>query len=167
MLAFVALAQGKTRVLDGRLLISIAVCLGAAWVGSSLFTRPALDPWYAHLAKPSWTPPNWLFAPVWTLLYLAMGIAAGLVWRSSGLTKRPLQLFALQLLLNVAWSALFFGMRAPGAAFAEILLLWFAILATLVAFARVRRASGWLLIPYWVWVGYAAALNFSIWRLNS
>ena len=149
-----------------RLILCIVVCLGAAWLGS-LWTTPALYPWYASLSKPSWTPPNWLFGPVWTILYVAMAIAAWLVWRKVGLTAVPMQLFLLQLLLNVAWSAVFFRLRSPGPAFAEIVMLWFAILATSVEFWRVVPAAGWLLLPYLIWVSYATALNFSIWRLNA
>jgi tryptophan-rich sensory protein len=96
-----------------------------------------------------------------------MAIAAWLVWRKVALTAAPMQLFLLQLLLNVAWSAVFFRLRSPGQAFAEIVILWFAILATLIGFWRVVPAAGWLLSPYLIWVCYAAALNFSIWRLNA
>ncbi|MHB8500615.1 MAG: TspO/MBR family protein [Candidatus Acidiferrales bacterium] len=149
-----------------RLILCILVCLGAAGIGS-LLTTPALSPWYASLRKPSWTPPNWLFGPVWTILFLAMAIAAWLVWRKVGLTAAPVQLFLLQLLLNVAWSALFFRLRSPGLAFAEIVTLWFAILATSIGFWRAVPAAGWLLFPYLIWVSYATALNFSIWRLNA
>src|SRR5271167_4932751 len=149
-----------------RLVLCIVVCLGAAGIGS-LLTAPALRPWYASLSKPSWTPPNWLFAPVWTILFVAMAIAAWLVWRKVGLTAVPMQLFLVQLLLNVAWSAVFFRLRSPGPAFAEIVMLWFAILATLIGFWNVAPAAGWLLLPYLIWVTYATALNFSIWRLNA
>jgi benzodiazapine receptor len=149
-----------------RLISCIAVCLGAAGLGS-LLTQPALRPWYAGLAKPWWTPPNWLFGPVWTILYLAMAVAAWLVWRRSSLTAFPMQLFLLQLLLNVAWSAIFFHFRAPGWAFIEIATLWCAILLTTIAFGRSAPLPGWLMIPYLMWVTYAAALNFAIWRLNS
>ena len=149
-----------------RLIVCIVVCLGAAGLGS-LLTTPALRPWYADLNKPRWTPPNWLFGPVWTVLFIAMAIAAWLVWRRVGLTAAPMQLFLLQLLFNVAWSALFFRLRSPGPAFAEIVLLWFAILATSIGFWGAVPAAGWLFLPYLIWVGYAAALNFSIWRLNS
>jgi len=149
-----------------RLIISILVCLGAAVLGS-LVTTPALRPWYAGLSKPRWTPPNWLFGPVWTILFVMMAVAAWLVWEKMGLKSAPMQLFLLQLLLNVAWSALFFGLRSPGLAFGEIVLLWLAILATSLGFWRAVPAAGWLLLPYLVWVGYAAALNFSIWRLNA
>jgi tryptophan-rich sensory protein len=149
-----------------RLIVCIAVCLGAAGLGS-LLTTPALRPWYAGLSKPHWTPPNWLFGPVWTILFFTMAIAAWLVWGRVGLTAAPMQLFLLQLLLNVAWSALFFRLRSPGLAFAEIVMLWFAILTTSIEFWRAVPAAGWLLLPYLVWVSYAAALNFSIWRLNA
>ena len=148
-----------------RLIVCIVVCLGAAGLGS-LLTTPALRSWYAGLSKPSWTPPNSLFGPVWTILFIAMAIAAWLVWRKVGLTAVPMQLFLLQLLLNVAWSVLFFRLRSPGLAFAEIVVLWCAILATSIEFWNVVQAAGWLLLPYWIWVSYAAALNLSIWRLN-
>jgi translocator protein len=149
-----------------RLVLCIIVCLGAAGLGS-LWTTPALRPWYASLSKPSWTPPNWLFGPVWTILYVAMAIAAWRVWQKVGLTAVPMQLFVLQLLLNVGWSAVFFRLRSPGLAFAEIVMLWLAILATSIGFWKVVPAAGWLLLPYLIWVSYATALNFSIWRLNA
>lgn len=149
-----------------RLTLCIAVCLGAGWLGS-LLTRPALMTWYEELSKPSWTPPNWLFAPVWTILYVTMGVAAWLVWRRSGLAGVSMRLFLLQLLLNVAWSAVFFWFRSPGWAFLEIVALWSAILFTAIAFGRAAPVAGWLMIPYLVWVSYAAALDFAIWRLNS
>jgi len=149
-----------------RLLVCIVVCLGAAGIGSFL-TTPSLHPWYEGLSKPRWNPPNWLFGPVWTILYLAMAIAAWLVWRKAGVTAAPMQLFLTQLVLNVAWSALFFRLRSPGLAFAEIVVLWFAVLATTIEFWRAVPAAGWLLLPYLIWVGYATALNFSIWRLNA
>jgi len=149
-----------------RLTLCIAVCLGAGWLGS-LLTRPALMAWYEGLSKPSWTPPNWLFAPVWTILYLAMGVAAWLVWQQSSLTAVPMQFFLLQLFLNVSWSAVFFRFRSSGWAFLEIAALWSAILLTVIAFLRTAPLAGWLMIPYLGWVSYAAALNFAIWRLNS
>ncbi|HEX3000102.1 MAG TPA: TspO/MBR family protein [Armatimonadota bacterium] len=151
----------------GVLALFIAICLGAGGLGS-LWTMPALSSWYASLEKPAWTPPGWLFGPVWTLLYISMGVAAWLVWRKCGLqgAALPLAVFAVQLLLNVAWTGIFFGMHLPGAAFAEIILLWIAILATLILFRHVSPAAGWLLLPYLLWVGFAAALNFSIWQLN-
>ena len=149
-----------------RLIICIAVCLGAAGLGS-IMTTPALRPWYASLRKPNWSPPNWLFAPVWTILYVSMAVAAWLVWRMVGLASLSMRVFLVQLLLNISWSAVFFKFRSPGPAFAEIVLLWLAILATFIEFWRVIPAAGWLLFPYLIWVAFAAALNFSIWQLNT
>jgi benzodiazapine receptor len=150
------------------LTLSVALCFAAAGLGS-LFTRPAIEGWYASLHKPSWTPPNWLFGPVWTALYLVMAIAVWLVWRRAGFSgaRLALALFATQLALNVAWTGIFFGLRAPGAAFAEIVFLWLFILATAIAFWPISRAAAWLMLPYLLWVAYAAGLNFSIWRLNA
>jgi len=148
--------------------LSAAICFAAAGVGS-LFTRPAIEGWYAALQKPSWTPPNWVFGPVWTVLYLAMATAAWLVWRRAGFAgaRLPLTLFALQLVLNLAWTGVFFGLRMPGAAFAEIVLLWLFILATTAAFWPLTHVAAWLMVPYLVWVTYAATLNYGIWRLNA
>jgi benzodiazapine receptor len=150
------------------LALSVAICFAAAGVGS-LFTRPAIEGWYAALQKPSWTPPNWGFGPVWTVLYLAMATAAWLVWRRAGFAgaRLPLTLFALQLVLNLAWTGVFFGLRMPGAAFAEIVLLWLFILVTAIAFWPISRVAAWLMVPYLVWVAYAATLNYGIWRLNA
>ena len=150
------------------LAVSLALSLGAGLVGG-LATASSVKSWYPSLAKPAWTPPDWLFGPVWTLLYLMMGLAAWLVWRQAeaGRARRPLLLYALQLLLNTCWSLLFFGLRSPGLALLEILLLWLAIAATLWAFARVRGWAAALLAPYLAWVSFAVALNFAIWRMNS
>jgi tryptophan-rich sensory protein len=150
------------------LALSVAICFAAAGVGS-LFTRPAIEGWYAALQKPSWTPPNWVFGPVWTVLYLAMATAAWLVWRRAGFAgaRLPLTLFALQLVLNLAWTGVFFGLRMPGAAFAEIVLLWLFILVTAIAFWPISRVAAWLMVPYLGWVTYAATLNYGIWRLNA
>lgn len=150
------------------LVVSMAVCFGAAGIGSML-TTPSIGGWYATLAQPAWSPPNWVFGPVWSLLYLAMAIAAWLVWRRVGFPRAAsaLNLFAIQLVLNVCWSAIFFGLHRPGLAFAEILLLGLAILATMVAFRSLSRAAAWLMAPYLLWVAFAAVLNFSIWRLNA
>ena len=124
--------------------------------------------WYAALQKPSWNPPGWIFGPVWSALYAMMAVAAWLVWRRGGFAtqRRPLALFLGQLTLNAAWTPLFFGLHRPGIAFAEIILLWLAIAATLVVFRPVNRVAAWLLAPYLAWVGFAAVLNFTLWRLN-
>ncbi|HVF27526.1 MAG TPA: TspO/MBR family protein [Pyrinomonadaceae bacterium] len=150
------------------LIIFVAVCFAVAGLGS-LSTNPSIDNWYAALAKPSWNPPNRVFGPVWAILYLMMAIAAWLVWRRKGSVAAadvPLALFAVQLVLNALWSYLFFGLHRPDLAFAEIVLLWAAILATLLAFRRVIPLAGWLLLPYLLWVTFGAFLNFTIWRLN-
>jgi benzodiazapine receptor len=145
----------------------LVLCFAAAAVGS-LFTAQSVNTWYEGLAKPSWTPPDSLFAPVWTFLYLAMALAAWLVWRKRGLRGAPvaLGLFFLQLVLNVAWSGLFFGMRSPLLGLLDIAVLWLAIVATLIAFWRINAFAGLLFVPYAAWVTYAGALNFAIWQLN-
>lgn len=149
------------------LIVAILICFAAAGIGS-LVTAPQIPGWYATLAKPAWTPLDWIFGPVWTLLYFMMAVAAWLVWRDAGIAgaRLPLALFAVQLVLNSLWSVLFFGLQNPGAAAVEIVLLWGAILATQVAFWSRSRWAGGLLVPYLVWVSYATALNVAIWRLN-
>jgi tryptophan-rich sensory protein len=127
-----------------------------------------LDTWYVTLEKPSWNPPNWIFGPVWTCLYIAMAIAAWLVWRKEGIAgaRAQLLLFAGQLILNAAWSFLFFGLRNPGLALVDIVLLWLSILATLLAFAKVSGWAAALFLPYLAWVSFATALNWALWRMN-
>jgi benzodiazapine receptor len=124
--------------------------------------------WYAGLAKPAWNPPDWVFGPVWTVLYAAMGVAAWLVWlrRGAAPVQGALLLFGVQLGLNALWSWLFFGWHRPGLAFMELVLLWFAILATTLAFWRIRPLAGWLFVPYLLWVSFAGLLNVTLWRLN-
>lgn len=150
------------------LAVSIVICFAAASIGS-VFTNLSLPGWYAALTKPSWTPPAWVFGPVWSALYLAMAIAAWLVWRRSGFSaaRGALTLFAAQLVLNVCWSAIFFGAHSPGLAFAEILLLWLMILGATMAFRPLSRLAAWLMVPYLIWVAFAATLNYSIWQLNA
>ena len=143
----------------------LAVCFAAAALGS-LATTPNIATWYAGLAKPTWNPPNWIFGPVWTALYISMAVAAWLVWRQGGLWQWPLALFAVQLALNAAWSWLFFGFHLPGAAFIEVVALFAAIVATTVAFWPKSMAAAILMLPYLGWVAFAAVLNFTIWRLN-
>lgn len=151
------------------LVVSVAACFGAAAIGSA-FTSPAIPTWYAGLSKPAWTPPSWLFGPVWTLLYLSMGVAAWLVWRERANytgVRLALLIFGVQLALNALWSIIFFGMKRPGLAFIEIMILWEAILLTFLAFRRIDTLAALLLLPYLLWVSFAALLNFTIWRMNS
>jgi len=151
-----------------KLVISIIACQGAGLIGS-LFTTPAIPTWYAGLQKPPFTPPSWLFAPAWITLYLLMGIAAFLVWRM-GLDKRKVRtaliIFLAQLVLNALWSVVFFGMQSPLYGVIVIVLLWAAILVTILRFARLSATAAWLLVPYILWVSFAAVLNISIWLLN-
>src|SRR5208283_4462505 len=149
------------------LIIWIAICFAAAGIGA-LMTTPALSDWYAKLHKPAWTPPNGVFGPVWTLLYASMGLAAWMVWlqRTSRNVTPALSIFAIQLILNVAWSGVFFGLHSPGAGLLAIVPLWCAIAATILSFRRVIAAAGWILVPYLAWVSFAMALNYEIWRLN-
>ena len=147
-----------------QLAATVGLCLWVGLVGS-LVTMPNLPGWYAGLAKPTWTPPDWLFGPVWTTLYCLMGVAAWLVWRRVG-WSRPLAWFAVQLLLNAVWSWLFFGLHSPFAGLIDIVLLWAAIAATVLAFWHVSRLAAILMLPYWAWVSYAVALNFAIWQMN-
>lgn len=150
------------------LLVLLGVCLAAGGLGA-VATTPEIDGWYQTLSKPAWNPPAAVFGPVWTTLYVLMAVAAWLVWKPNGLraAAAPLSLFALQLLLNVAWSWIFFALHQPGWAFGELLLLWLAIAATTEAFLRRSRIAGWLMTPYLAWVSFAGALNFAIWRLNA
>jgi len=142
----------------------LALCFAAA--GTAIFV--STDGWYAALHKPSWNPPAWVFGPAWSLLYILMAVAAWLVWREGGWKTqgRALGLFLLQWLLNALWTPLFFGMHRPGLAFAENVILWLVLAATLASFWRVRKVAGVLLVPYLAWVSFAAALNFTVWRLN-
>jgi translocator protein len=149
------------------LLPFLVVCFTAAGA-ASLATGSSIHTWYSLLKKPEWNPPNWVFGPVWTIVYAMMALSAWLVWREVGWAgaKPALILFGIQLVLNTAWSMLFFGMQAIGAAFGDILLLWMMIVATAVAFYSVSFLAAWLLIPYIAWVGFASYLNFRIWQMN-
>ncbi len=145
----------------------LIVCFAVAAIGSAL-TATSVRTWYPGLHKPALTPPAWVFGPAWGALYAMMAVAAWLVWRPAGWSGAgsALALFAIQLALNVAWSGVFFGLKSPGPAFAEIVALWLAIAATCAAFFPRSAAAGWLLVPYLAWVSFAAYLNFAIWRLN-
>lgn len=152
-----------------RLALGLVVWLAACFLAGSFGAIFMPGEWYTTLRKPSWNPPAWIFGPVWTALYTVMAVAAWLVWKRGGFAARrgPLALFLTQLVLNAAWTPLFFGLHQPGLAFAEIVCLWLAIAATLAAFRPLSRTAAWLLAPYLAWVTFAAALNFALWRLNS
>jgi tryptophan-rich sensory protein len=147
---------------------SIALCHLAGLVGS-FFTIPAIPTWFTALVKPSFSPPSWIFSPVWICLYTLMGISFFIVW-SKGWdrpeVKKALTFFLIQLLLNVLWSVFFFGLRSPLAGLIEIFFLWAAILLTMHRFFKLSRWAGFLLAPYIVWVTFAFILNFNLWRLN-
>ena len=151
-----------------KLIIALTVPLSVGWIGS-LFTSPEINGWYSTLAKPALNQPNWIFGPVWTTLFILMGIAAFLIWRR-GLNNKNVQaalaIFVFQLFLNVFWSLLFFGIHSPMVAFTEIISLWLAILALILAAYRVSRPAAYLLIPYVFWVSFATYLNYAIWQLN-
>ncbi len=150
-------------------LITAIVLSEMAGVIGSIFTVSSIPTWYATLARPELSPPNWIFGPVWTTLFALMGIAAFLVWQK-GLNRRDIQvalsIFIIQLVLNTLWSIIFFGMQNPGAAFVEIIILWLAILATIIRFSKISRVAAWLLVPYILWVTFAGYLNYFIWILN-
>lgn len=146
-----------------KLAIAIIICELAGIIGS-IFTTPAIGAWYNTLPKPDLAPPNWVFGPVWTTLFLMMGISLYLVWQKNWNSREKrlaILIFTLQLLLNVLWSALFFGQRDPLSAFTEIIFLWLAIVFTINVFAKISKPAAWLLVPYLLWVTFAAYLNYS------
>jgi len=150
------------------LITAILICELAGVIGS-IFTSPSISGWYGKLNKPEFTPPSWLFAPAWVTLYLFMGVSAYLVWEKGARKKEvrdALSIFAVQLLLNIFWSIFFFGLRCSLCGFVEILLLWLAIVVTIIKFHKVSKPAALLLIPYILWVSFAAALNFYVWKLN-
>ncbi len=152
-----------------KLVLSIIICQGAGFLGS-LATMPSIATWYKTIAKPSFNPPNALFGPAWITLYALMGVALFLIWKRGTATagvKSAMILFFVQLVLNTLWSVLFFGLHQPMWAFIEILVLWLLILLTLIAFWRIALPAGLLLVPYFLWVSFASALNLAIWRLNA
>ena len=150
------------------LVVAILICFAAAGLGS-LVTTPQIPNWYADLAKPAWTPPGWIFGPVWTVLYILMGVAAWRIWyrfRWRG-ARVPLTLFGIQLVLNALWTPAFFGLQSPLLGLVVILLLWAVLTATTIAYGRSDRPAGLMLLPYLAWVSFATILNFELWRLNS
>lgn len=151
-----------------RLVTSLVICQAAGITGS-LFTAPAISDWYVQLEKPSFNPPNAVFSPVWISLFVLMGISLFLLWDKTPWdrkVKTAMTWFAVQLALNILWSALFFGLKAPLPAFIEILVLWGAILMTILWAFKVSKWAGILLLPYIFWVSFAAVLNYFLWRLN-
>lgn len=153
--------------------IGFVVAIGAPLLAGaigSVFTASSVATWFPTLIKPALNPPSWVFGPVWTVLYMLMGVAVFLVWVNPGVIKeekrRALEIFGLQLILNILWSVLFFGLQSPLLALVDIVFLWCAILWTILAFARIARPAAWLLAPYLAWVTFATYLNAAIWLLN-
>lgn len=151
-----------------KLIGAMVACEAIGSVGT-IFTIPSIPTWYATLVRPSIAPPNWIFGPVWTTLFALMGIAIYIIWRK-GLDRKDVQMalgiFAGQFVLNVLWSVLFFGLHNPAWSLVGIIVLWIAILATIISFWRISRTAAWLLVPYIAWVSFAAYLNFQFWILN-
>ncbi len=151
-----------------KIIIGIVGCLVVGFL-SGFATSDAISGWYVDIVKPSFNPPNWIFGPVWTILYTLMGISAALVWHQ-GWEKREVKIalsfFAIQLLLNGLWSIIFFGAQQLGLAFAEIILLWIMIVVCIILFSNINKTASYLLIPYLLWVSFATILNFNIWQLN-
>ena len=154
-----------------RILIVVVTCLAIGYF-SGMATQSSIKTWFPTLIKPTFNPPNWVFAPVWSMLYIMMGIAAGLVWnrmegsKDKELVKKSLIFFAIQLGLNALWSVLFFGLRNPMLALIEIVLLWLMIYETYIKFGKIDKIAGYLFLPYLAWVSFASILNASIWWLN-
>lgn len=152
-----------------KIIFFVALCLAVGFL-ASLVTRDSVLTWFPTQNKPFFNPPSWVFAPVWTLLYIAMGIAAGLVWNAQQLqpilVKKALIFFVIQLILNAAWSYIFFGLHNPLLAFIEIIMLWLFIFETYKQFKIINSTAGYLFLPYIAWVSFATILNGSIWWLN-
>ncbi len=151
-----------------RLIISIAIPVVAGSL-SGFFTVTGDGSWYQTIQKPSWNPPGWVFGPVWTSLYVMMGISLYLVWKSNAeqsLKKKAIIIFAIQLALNFFWSYIFFTLQSPGWAMVEIITMWLFILLTIFAFAKISKVAAWLLVPYISWVSFASILTYTIWQMN-
>lgn len=151
-----------------RLMVSIIIVEAVGGIGA-IFTTPAIPVWYASLKKSSLNPPNWIFGPAWTILFLLIGVSLFLIWRQAiaGENVRlAITVFVFQIALNVLWSIIFFGLKLPLAGFVEIIVLWIVILANTIVFYRISAAAGLLLIPYLCWVGFASYLNLSVYLLN-
>lgn len=151
-----------------KLIIAIAIPVAVGGI-SGFFTSTGVESWYQTINKPSWNPPGWIFGPVWTTLYIMMGVALFLVWKSNAsdvLKRTAITIFAIQLLLNFFWSFIFFDQQQIGWALVEIIVMWVFILLTIFAFANVSKLAAWLLVPYISWVSFATFLNYTIWKLN-
>jgi translocator protein len=151
-----------------RLAISLILPQLAGFIGS-FFTVSAIPNWYATLQKPSFSPPNWLFGPMWILLYCLMGVSVYLVWQKieeDKKAKKAVWLFWIHLVFNAIWSIVFFGLQNPSLAFANLFIIWILIIALMIIFWKINKNSTYLLIPYLLWVSFAGILNFFIWRLN-
>jgi translocator protein len=151
-----------------KLIIAIAIPLLVGGV-SGFFTTESVNGWFTTINKPSFNPPNWIFAPVWTTLYVLMGIAFYLVWKSTGdesVKRTAIIFYSIQLVLNFLWSFIFFKMHQPGWAMVDIVLMWIMILLTILWFGKISSTAAWLLVPYICWVSFASILNYAIWRLN-
>lgn len=146
-----------------KLILAIIITTAAGLIGS-IFTKTGPGSWYSQIIKPSWNPPNYIFGPVWTTLFILMGISLYFLWEKKD--KKALIVFGIQLLLNILWSVFFFGLQNPLLAFIEIIILWIAILLTIIYAYKVSRPAAYLLIPYIAWVSFAAVLNFTIYLLN-
>ena len=163
----------KFRIDFVKLIVSLVVCFLAAAVGS-FFTMPAISTWYATLTKPSFAPPNWVFGPVWTALYVLMAISLYIVWmeydkakfKKRDTIKPALTVFGVQLVLNAVWSFLFFGLKSPLYGLVGIVLLWLAIVWTMIKFWKISKKATWLLVPYILWVSFATIVNFAVWLIN-
>jgi len=152
-----------------KILTVVVTCVAIGYLSGTV-TQESIMTWYPTLIKPSFNPPNWIFGPVWSMLYIMMGVAAGLVWDrmeyEKETVKNALIIFAIQLTLNALWSYLFFGLRNPMVAGIEIILLWLMIFETYTQFVKINKIAGYLLLPYLAWVSFATVLNGSIWWLN-
>lgn len=152
-----------------KLFIAIFIAELAGIIGS-VFTASSVTTWYRTLVMPEFSPPGWVFGPVWTTLYALMGIALWLVWKEDAAAPTARRIaflfFFIQLFLNTLWSVIFFGAQNPGLAFGEIILLWLSIVGTMIAFAKVSKPAAWLFAPYLLWVSFAAYLNYALWILN-
>ena len=160
----------QSRIMNNpiKLVLSLAISVIVGLSGG-FFSVSEIPGWYVHLSKPSWNPPNWIFAPVWTSLFVLNGISLFLVWKNSAparLKKIAIALFSIQLVLNFFWSFFFFHQHAMGWALVEIVILWIFILLTIFAFGKISNLAAWLLVPYICWVSFAVVLNYSIWKLN-